>query len=311
MLSLTDVKSYIPENRYTVTEIAVKAGLTAAQAHIYYKFYGLEFIAVADKMHTCQLLTNVVGTLLAKTATNHFDTKQIKYLIYCHTAQVMVPFGDAMLDRIKNRFGLSEAIAFGVSMNKCVSTLSCFEIAEKLLDQKNMSVLIITGEVAFTPALRIVPNTSVVGDAAAAILVNRDGQRNKLMANVSHTYGRFSPGVWLTPEYIAEFEASYLTMLQKVVAAALAQANICINDIKIILPHNVNYPSWYKMAKILNVPLNLIFLDNIKKYGHCFGADVLINLESILAKDLLKPGDYFMMVTVGLGAVFAATIFRH
>ena len=45
--------------------------------------------------------------------------------------------------------------------------------------------------------------------------------------------------------------------------------------------------------------------------GHCFGADPFINYATARDFGRLSPGDRYLMVAVGLGANFAATVVEH
>ncbi len=46
----------------------------------------------------------------------------------------------------------------------------------------------------------------------------------------------------------------------------------------LVLPHNVNRYSWSTTARLLGLPLDRIYLENVPKTGHCFCADPFINL---------------------------------
>ncbi|MEO3806054.1 3-oxoacyl-[acyl-carrier-protein] synthase III C-terminal domain-containing protein [Nonomuraea sp. B1E8] len=67
------------------------------------------------------------------------------------------------------------------------------------------------------------------------------------------------------------------------------------------------------MAEQLIAAKNLdrLYLDNLSKVGHCFGADAFINYCSARADGRLTPGDRYLMTAVGLGATFSAMVFEH
>jgi 3-oxoacyl-[acyl-carrier-protein] synthase-3 len=125
------------------------------------------------------------------------------------------------------------------------------------------------------------------------------------------TAGQYHRGIWLTPEESQVFEQEYVPLLSQTILRAVEKAHLDLCDIKLILPHNVNLISWEKTAKALNFPYSKIYLNNIRKYAHCFGSDILINFVDANESSRLKTGDYYLMVTVGLGATFAAAVFKH
>ncbi len=133
----------------------------------------------------------------------------------------------------------------------------------------------------------------------------------QLIHQEMNTAGEFYRGIWLTPEESKLFEKKYVPLLSETILSAIKNAGLTLNDIRLILPHNVNLISWENTAKSMNFPLEKIYLKNVKKYAHCFGADIFINFSDALAEEKLKPGDYYVMATVGLGATFAAAVFQY
>jgi len=69
--------------------------------------------------------------------------------------------------------------------------------------------------------------------------------------------------------------------------------------------------SWYQVAAAIHMPIEKIYLKNISKTGHCFGSDPFINLKDGISAGLISPGDYYLLVTVGLGATFSAILFQY
>ena len=76
-----------------------------------------------------------------------------------------------------------------------------------------------------------------------------------------------------------------------------------------MLPHNVNINVWLKAIKRLGVDRERIQLSNIGRYGHCFGADVFMNLADV--RSSLASGDYYLMASAAVGGAFGATLLQH
>jgi 3-oxoacyl-[acyl-carrier-protein] synthase III len=234
-------------------------------------------------------------------------------LIHAHTSKVITRFGHSIVRSIKEELGLFNAMAFGTSLNNCASTLNALEMAGVLLadETEDARAIVITGEMAFTPTVQVIPNTSITGDASSAALLRYKGHKNKLISLEMCTDGRFARGIWLDAHEIQLFEKTYAPSLAKVIRNAVEKAHLKLTDIKLILPHNVNLISWARTAKQLPFDYQKIYLKNVKRYAHCFGSDILINYVDAHQEGCLKPGDYFLMATVGLGATFAAAVFQH
>jgi 3-oxoacyl-[acyl-carrier-protein] synthase-3 len=242
-----------------------------------------------------------------------FEKETVRLLIHAHTAKVLTPFGDALIEQLKQFFLSAESIAFGMTLNNCAATFDALELAAYFLtnEDKTAKAIVVSGEKAFTPTVQVIPNTSITGDAAAACLISLSGKRHRLIAMHRFTEGAYSKGIWMDAADAKDFEKNYMSLLMKVVQTVLDQAGIKKNKIAWIIPHNVNLISWLRFAKDFNFPSNKIYLNNVSKYGHCFGSDIFINYADLLNQNLLNLGDYYLMVTVGLGATFAAALFQY
>jgi 3-oxoacyl-[acyl-carrier-protein] synthase-3 len=310
MLHLNHVSYFVPSTTLKLEDATEKYGISRAQAKVFSRIYGLEYIPIAHNMSVFELLKQPVMDVLDNAIVAR---KQIRLFIHAHTAQVIAPFGCSLVQQLKRELGLQNALTFGVSMNNCASTLMAFEMANYLLTdlEPDAKALILTGERAFTHTVQVIPNTSITGDAAAVAIVGKSGRHDKMLALSLHTAGKFAKGIWLTPEESILFEKQYAPLLANTIKKAITKAGITIHDVKVILPHNVNIPSWSNVAKLLEFPLEKIYLNNIRKYAHCFGADILINYGTARRDNLLMKGGYYVMATVGLGATFAAAVFQH
>jgi 3-oxoacyl-[acyl-carrier-protein] synthase-3 len=102
----------------------------------------------------------------------------------------------------------------------------------------------------------------------------------------------------------------YVETLDAVLREALDRAGFSANEVTLVLPHNVNRLSWRQVADSMGIPLERIFLDNVAKLGHCFGADPFINLSDARSAGKVRPGDIVLLATAGLGATFAAMVVR-
>jgi 3-oxoacyl-[acyl-carrier-protein] synthase III len=261
-----------------------------------------------DELSIFELLKSAAKKLLDH---NKINKNEIQYLIHAHTAQILSPFGSSLVQEIKSALGLDQAIAFGTSSHKCVSALKMLEVMSVVLDeQDNKSALILTGEIGFTPELRLIPRSSISGDAAAIALIKNDGVEHVLLGiEIYHLEG-YCRGYYLTDEELNRFESQFLQVMNQTITRALIKAGIKLSDVAVILPHNVNLPVWKSIAKNLGVSYKKIYSKNISYFGHCFASDSFINLALALENKALKKGDYYLMVGCGMGFFFACAVFQ-
>lgn len=310
-LFLEKVVSFIPESSTDVEALKWHLGLNKYQVQIFSRIHKVQRIASAPEMSLKDLLRKSLVELFES---HDVDKNQIKYLIYAHTIQTVAPFPLNPLRELQSELGLSHAMGFSMTMQNCATSVGALEVSRRLLeasDHISDKVLILSGEKAFSPSVQLIPGTTIMGDASAACLVGREGPRDRILAIREHTEGRFSRGIALEPAALREFENLYVPLLARTIQLALDDAKLSLDRIGIVIPHNINISSWKRVARDLKLPMEKIYLENVSKLGHCFCSDIFINHVSARKDQRLKPGDYYLMVGVGLGATFAVSVLQH
>jgi 3-oxoacyl-[acyl-carrier-protein] synthase-3 len=112
---------------------------------------------------------------------------------------------------------------------------------------------------------------------------------------------------------VGRFQREYRPALAEVIRQAVTRAGITLDDLRLILPHNVNIVTWQRLALLLKYPLDQIVLENVPTTGHVFCSDAFANYLTAREQDRLQPGDRYLIATVGAGhgATFAAMVFEH
>ncbi|MCX7120555.1 MAG: hypothetical protein NTZ67_02070 [Gammaproteobacteria bacterium] len=308
MLSINQIEIAIPSKFVSIMDLERKTQLKKDTLLIYKLIYGLNEIPVYDEGNLFSLLKIPLEKLLS-TMNN---ISKIKYLIYVHTTGVLLPFGESVLNKLKKTYQLDSAIAFSMTMQKCVSYFKALELLSVLFsDSSNFLAIVMTGEVAFTPLLRVVPGSSIVGDAATASLFSNNAGSHQLLSVINRLMPGYAKGIYLADDEIRMFDSKFTQYMVNVISDALARCQISLNKIKLILPHNINLPTWKKIAISLNFPIDKVYLKNVAKYGHTFCSDHVINLHSALSENRLKKGDYYLMAGCGMGFYFSAAVFSY
>ena len=304
MLSLESFSTFIPSKKVNVCLLQEETNLSKEMLLVFNQFYGLKKIAIYDEGGVFSLIEKSLLTL-------KYDLSTIDYLIYLHTADWVLPYGDSILKKTQDWLGLTSCRAFELSYARCASYFAVLELLSRLFQGVDCgSALVITGEIAFTPALRVVPQSSMVSDVSTAAVWVNTPLSHRLLSVVNKFIMGYEKGIYLTADELRYFDLSYINNTVLVIHEALLKAAITLSQIAFILPHNVNLSTWRNIAKALNFPIEKVYLKNISELGHSFCSDHLINLESIISTGLLKPGDYYLMVGCGLGFTLSAAVFR-
>lgn len=307
MFSIEQVGAFVPDTSMSVEELIEPLGLSAGQVILYTRFLGLDRIATAVGMDLADMLAAA-----GESALRGVDRADVRYLIHAHTMQHVVPSSQYMLDKVLRSLGLSNATALSISHQNCVIGLYALQVARYLLhdaDQRDKA-LIITGDKILAQDFRLIPDTTIQGEAAAACLVGRSPHGDVIVGKAMRILGRFYQCLDWPADIRLEYKHIYPGVFTEVIRQALADAGVAVGDLAAVLPHNVNRFSWRTIASDLGVPASRVYLDNVRALGHCFSSDPFINLATARAAGRVGPGDLVLMASAGLGASFAATVVR-
>lgn len=307
MLYLNKISIYIPPNVKCILELSEETGLSKEEILIYQYIYKLKYIPLANNIDFYQYVLSPISRLLSA-----FDNIQaVRYFIYAHTSPLIAPLGRSVTNYLQENGFFSQTVMFATNMYKCVSFFKALEVLTVLLsDAKNNVAIISTGEIAYTPLLRVVPGSCIVGDVSTACLISCDGSDHHLLAVKTHFIPGFIEGVYLTKDQLLSFNEKFIELFSSFILSVINDAGLSILNISMILPHNVNVPTWNKIAKELGVGIDKIYLDNVSRYGHCMCSDPILNLHTALMENRLKKGDYYLIASCAMGFFFGVAIFQ-
>jgi len=319
MTALEAVSVYLPPARVPIEHLADSLGLTEMQVKLFRRFHGLREVGRDPDMSLSDLLMKAAAGLDALRGQEH----RVRYVLYARAMPVVAPYPVNPLHEVCRALGLEHALAFTVTQQSCASGLMAIDMAGRLLaadtapdsshragGQAGPLALILAGEKAFTHDAQVFADTTVFGEGASACLVSASGARDRLLAYASNVRGDFDNA---TGENDARLQREYRPLLAEVMLRALDEAGLTLDDIRVILPHNVNMVTWQRMCLLLKFPRDRVLLDNIPTSGHVFCADLFVNYQTACERGLLQPGDRYLAAAVGAGggATFAAMVFEH
>jgi 3-oxoacyl-[acyl-carrier-protein] synthase III len=324
MTALEAVSVYLPPVRIPIESLAGPLGLTDMQVKLFRRFHGLREVGRDPDVSLSGMLMKAAVGLDALRGQEH----RVRYVLYARAMPVVGPYPVNPLHEVCRALGLGHALAFTVTHQSCASGLLAIDMAGRLLaadtadgqagplaagtadGQAGPLALILSGEKAFTREAQMFADTTIFGEGAAACLVSAFGARDRLLAYASNVRGEFDSA---TGENDARLQREYRPSLAEVMRRALDEAGLTLDDIRVVLPHNVNLVTWQRMCLLLNFPRDRVLLDNIPTSGHVFCADLFANYKTACERGLLQPGDRYLAAAVGAGggATFAAMVFEH
>jgi 3-oxoacyl-[acyl-carrier-protein] synthase III len=315
MTALEAVSVYLPPARIPIETLAGPLGLTDMQVKLFRRFHGLREVGRDPDASLYDLLMKAATGLDALRGQEH----RVRYVLYARTMPVIGPYPVNPLHEVCRALGLGHALAFTVTHQSCASGLLAIDMAGRLLaaepaggqdGQQGPLALVLAGEKAFTREAQVFADTTIFGEGASACLVSAFGARDRMLAYASSVRGEFDSD---TGANDARLQREYRPSLAEVMRQALDEAGLTLDDIRVVLPHNVNLVTWQRMCLLLKFPRDRVVLDNIATTGHVFCADVFANYQTACERGLLQPGDRYLAAAVGAGggATFAAMVFEH
>jgi 3-oxoacyl-[acyl-carrier-protein] synthase III len=307
--ALEAVATYVPQTRVPVEDLADAVGLNPVQVKVFRRYHGLAEVR-CDPDGTLLDLLLAAATRLDALRGREAD---VRYVLYARAIPVGVPFPLNPLHELCDALGLRHAVAFTVTQQACATGLQAIDIAGRLLaadPYPGALALVIAGEKTFTLESRLLPETSLFGEGSAVGLVRLDGPRDRMLAYAVDVRGEFDGEF---DDVAVRFQREYPESLADVLLAAVARAGLELDDIEVVLPHNVNLVSWRRLCRRIGFPVERVVLDNVSRLGHVFCADAFINYQTARERGLLSPGTRFLMAAAGAGrgATFSAMVFEH
>jgi 3-oxoacyl-[acyl-carrier-protein] synthase-3 len=311
MIVLADVAAFLPERTVTVEEMGPELGLTPTQVRVLRRFNGLGEVRRQRPGETLvDLLEGAVRALPSLPGREHL----VRYVIHARGVPVVVPYPANPVHELRARLGLAGATAFTVTHHACVSGLLAIDIAGRLIARHpdpDALALVVAGEQVFTLDERLTPDHRVFGEGAGACLVSVGGPGDAVLSFASAARGDLDHYAEDGLAAIDRFAGEYTELLGEVILAAVKQADLSLDDIALVLPHNVNLVSWRRVCRRIGLPLDRVLLDNVPLAGHTPSADTFINHASAVALGRLTPGDRYLTAGAGFGAVFSAMVLEH
>lgn len=309
MITLNAVESYVGTDRYPVAGLQHYLGLTAAQVKMYThrRVLGLGDVALAPRVPLHSMLRTVARQALARV-----DPSTVRYVVHAHSLSPTGPASRDALGALVRELGL-DARSVAVSNLNCATGVFAVGLAGRLLASlgPDEQVLLLCGDKAFSPAVQHMRGTTIMADGVSATVVGRGGAGHEVLDVTRDVRPEFYQGVKMQPGLASSYAAQYSEILAGTIARSVRNAGLDLDDVRLVLPHNVNVVSWARTADALGVERDRIYLDNVAVTSHCYAADPFINLAGLAGTDRLADGDHFVLAAAGMGGSFAALTGRY
>lgn len=319
-VGIAGVAYHLPATVMSVRELAT-AGLLAGEPAPLEQF-GFARAHVARDETAWEMATRAARRILEETDTDPADVDVVLYAGAPASSSVVpcTPPANAALhlaelnelfrypvSLLQNELDLVNARVIGVGQQGCASILSAVELGRAmLLTDPDVAVVLCVA------ADRMPDNTprdvvyNVVSDGACAVMLRREATMNRILG-----YQQISKPMPWDASLDAEVISAYFPTAVAVVERVLRKARLSMDDVAMIIPHNVSLRSWEILLGMLGAPMEKLFSANIARVGHTMSADNFVNLRDAQDAGLLRRGDRVLLFTFGFGLNWAAMILEH
>jgi 3-oxoacyl-[acyl-carrier-protein] synthase-3 len=308
--AIAGISYAFPAGSRTVAELAQEQQLTSSSETLQSFGFGSVHVAVEESPYDLAL---AASTRLLDDA--GIDRSSVGLLIYGGTpgsmsfaSAVEAEDGAAGLctmsrfkypaSRLQYDLDLPNAWTFAVDQLACTTLLGAARIARSLCLTEGIERALCVSSEFFPVNAGREAIFNCTSDAACAVLIERNGERNRLVSATTVTKGYY----WDVDALRDEIVASYFPTARHVMLKTIADAGWAPADVDWIIPHNVSMRSWQILSGLIRLPNARLFTDNIARHGHTLAGDNFINYRDAIDGGCIKRGQRVVMFSYGFGA---------
>ncbi len=314
-------ESYTPENIITNDDLS---NIVETSDEWIYTRTGISKRCLTTKENTSDFAINVSKKLIENA---NISPKDIDLIILATITPDYLTPSTACI--VQGAIGATNALAFDINA-ACSGFVYALSTADKFLKSGLYKNALVIGAETLSKTVDWSDRSTCVlfGDGSGGALLTASNQYNSILAEdlkadgvswQAITGGKLNNNNPFLKE--KEEEAFYLQMdgrkvfnfatktVPKSINNVLEKANITLDDIKYIVPHQANSRIVEGVAKKLNISLDKFYL-NLESYGNTSAASIPIALAEMTKNNLLKKGDKIIITGFGAGLTWASMLIQ-
>lgn len=321
-IGMAELAYYLPPARRSLEELRADGLLTGSPETL--AAFGFEYAHIADGETHLDMAVHAARLVLERPGVNPAEVGLVLYATALTGSATMASAshpGDGAILRLETvaecfqypasylqaELELTGAAVAGVDQQGCASLMSALRLGRAMLvaEPELGSVLCVSADVFPAGQPRdLVYN--VISDGACAVLL-RQGAPNRILSCAQVTKGSY----WDAAAVEHEVIAAYFPTARNLITTALESAGLTLDDIALVIPHNVSRRSWDILRGLLQLPEERVFTGNIARVGHTIASDNILNLRDAIDTGRVKSGDKLLLFTFGFGLNWSCMVVEH
>jgi 3-oxoacyl-[acyl-carrier-protein] synthase-3 len=300
---------YLPPEPLSVDQLSEQVGFADGKREFYRDIQGLETVYWGRGETPFQMAYKAAKNLLD---TYQVDPLSIDALIIYHTFFVISLEPRTLIGELQEKLGLRRAIGFAASGQHCASFVGALRLGKDMITTGSANRVLLVGTDSFLGSLnREMEGMSLQSEGSSAALLEAGATKNRIAGLADHIDGSFFRGIAWDDRDKQRFNLIYCLCWKRLVEGLVKRLGLTMDDISLIVPHNINRPSWMQVLHHLRYPAHKFFDANIPRCGHVCSSDLVINLTDAAAQGRLRKDDYVLLLTAGMGAGWGAIALQH
>jgi 3-oxoacyl-[acyl-carrier-protein] synthase-3 len=323
-VGIESIAEYLPPSVATVTELGARGLLNRSGVTL--RSFGFETVHLAGEESNLDMAIAAAEKLLRESDIDRDEIGMILYAAALNSSSTLwngngVSRPGSVLDLgnvhdlfkypgsvLQTRLDLPNAAVVGINQVGCASIFAALRMARALIStEDSLKTILCVSADKFPPDQPRDLAYNLVSDGACAALVRRGAERNRIVECAHVTKG----ALWDSDTIENEIIAAYFPTAAALIERTLVKAGLTIDDIAVVIPHNVSLRSWEILGRLIKCPADRIYTNNIAKVGHTIASDNLLNLRQATEAGLVKKGDYMLLFTFGYGSNWASMVVQH
>ena len=221
----------------------------------------------------------------------------------------------SIANRIQQRLALRHAAALDLNQ-ACAGFIHGLAVAQGFVASGQYRTILVVGAEVLTRHVDWTDRATCVlfGDAAGAVVVQASNDPGGPLAIDLGSDGTGGDLLMLPVDGKLSMNGREVyrfavTAMTSSLEAAVEKAEITLDQIDLLIPHQANIRIIHSAAQTLGLPLEKVFT-NVDKYGNTSAASIPVALCEAIEEGRVKPGDIVGMVAFGAGLAWGATIVR-
>ena len=316
------MSAYLPEETASLEQLQARGMLSGSPQTL--RSFGFERVHLAGDRSNLDMAVCASERLLSETGIDRDEIGLVLYATALGSSATMwdgakSPNAVLQLDdvadlfkypasRLQSELDLPDASVIGVNQLGCASIFAALRVARAMIHaEDDLDTVLCVSADKFPAGHPRDLIYNVVSDGASAALVRRGAQRNRILECAQVTKG----ALWDSGSLENEIVAAYFPTAKSLIERTLAKAGLTIDDIALVIPHNVSTRSWEILGKLIGCPADRIYTRNIRCAGHTIASDNLLNLRTASDEGMIGKGDKVLMFTFGYGLNWSCMILEH